>query len=428
MKLYNIKKSVIGHNVKVSIAIDSKELGKRELWFSAPQKYEYGICENQYDAYLVGLLYPAMRCGEDIHIEGRVSKRLLFNINHYAIPLIKSFSPSCKNIKVTATELTNLNYNGDGVGTVFSGGIDSFCTIYDHLGLENDPDYRINSFLFLNVGAHGSKSEDKVRRKFETRYNYLKRFPEEVGLDFIPVDSNLHDFHPWGHQLTCTLTLASGAMFMQKFYNKYYCASLGWSYLEILEHYKTDLDKDIAMFDPMLLPLLSTESLELISDGNQYTRTEKTLRIIDYGPVKKYLNVCVSGDDTHENCSVCSKCSRTLMTLNSLDRLEEFNHLFDIEKYKKEAEKKYVRKQVALQNVDPFAKGNVELAKYNNIKLPNRLWCLIVWSPNILKQKMITKLKDVLPENAINKLSKISCQGKQKFSSAKDEYSESTRI
>ena len=407
MRLYDLKKTVKEQTIKVSISIDSEELGDRELWFSTDLKYQDSVCESQYDAYLVGLLYPAMRYGEDIHIEGKISKKLLFNVNNYVIPLIKSFSPKCKQIEVTANELTNEDFDGKGVGTGFSGGIDSFCTIYDHYEIESDSDYKINSFLFLNVGAHGSNDEMKVKEKFITRYDYLKKFPEEIGLDFIPVDSNLFSFHPWGHQLTCTLTLASGIIFMQRHYNKYYCASLGWSYLEILKYSETDLDRDIAMFDPILLPLLSTESLELIPDGNQYTRTEKTLHIMDYEPVHKYLNVCVSGDDTHENCSLCAKCCRTLMTLNSVGKLDEFSHLFDIEKYKNKAEKKYVCKQVALKNEDPFAKGNVELAKINNIKLPSRIYCLLILAPSRFKQKIINVLREVLPEKMKNKLKKL---------------------
>ena len=359
----------------MSVAVDSSELGKTELWFSTLRKYEDYVCDSQYDAFFIGLLFPAMAYGEDIHIEGKVSKKLLFNVNHYVIPLIQSFSPKCKKIKVTATEVTNEDLAGDRVGTGFSGGIDSFCSIYDHYELEEDSDYRINSFLFLNVGAHGSTDIDKVRKKFKTCYEYLKRFPEELGLEFVPVDSNLYEFHPWGHQKTHTLTSVSGIMFLQKTYGKYYYASAGLNYESLISSAVEYKDIDIGAFsDPILLPLLSTESLELIPDGNQYTRTEKTIHILDYEPIKRYLNVCVSGDDTHENCSVCPKCCRTMMTLSSVNRLEDFNHLFDIEKYKRSAEKKYMYKQVALQNKDPFARGNVELAKINNINTTLQLF------------------------------------------------------
>lgn len=391
MQLYNLRLSHNNHNSTITVSINSETLGKKELWFSTEQKYEDAICSDNYDAFLVGLLYPAMKYGEDIHIAGSVSKKLLFNINNYVIPLVKSFSPSCKIIEVTAENAINNNLGGSGIGTGFSGGVDSFCTIYDRYELEKDTDYKINNFLFLNVGSHGLGDKMKVEDKFNKRFNYLKQFPDEIGLDFIPLNSNLHYFHPWGHQKTHTLTSASGVLILQGLFKRYYYASSGVDYDDMLENAYKYREYSIGEYcDPILLPLLSTESLEFISDGVQYTRVEKTLHILNYKPVKKYLNVCVSGDDTHKNCSVCSKCSRTLMTINSFGKLDEFKHLFNIDKYKNDSEKKYICKQVALQKQDPYARANVELARKNNIKLPNRIYCLMFLVPS--------KLKHILPE------------------------------
>ena len=198
-----------------------------------------------------------------------------------------------------------------------------------------------------------------------------------------------------GHQKTHTLTSVREFVF-QKFFKRYYYASSGVNYDDVENAYKYR-EIDIGEYsDPILLPLLSTESTEIISDGIQYTRVEKTIRILNCEPVYRYLNVCISGDDTHENCSVCSKCCRTLMTLNSIGKLNEFRNLFDIEKYKKVAEKKYICKQILIQNKDPFAKGNVELAKENNIQLPNKLYCLIVNMPKMLLSSVIRIVKLIL--------------------------------
>lgn len=332
------------------------------------------------------MLYPAMQYGEDIHIEGVVSSKLLFNLNNYVIPLIKSFSPSSKSIKVTASKVSTKNYQGEGVGTGFSGGVDSFCTIYDHYELEEDPNYKINSFLFLNVGSHGSKNKEKVEKTFKTRFNYLKEFPLEIGVDFIPVDSNLYMFHPWGHQKTHTLTSASGILFMQNLFKRYYYASAGLNYGEMLATADKYKEHDIGAYcEPILLPLLATESMEIIADGTQYNRIEKTIRIADYKPAQRYLNVCIIGGDTYKNCSVCSKCRRTLMTLNSIGKLEDFSKVFDIKKYKSKAEKRYVAKQLVFQDEDLFAKKNVELAKKNNIKLTKGFYYYLYFILRLIK-------------------------------------------
>lgn len=125
---------------------------------------------------------------------------------------------------------------------------------------------------------------------------------------------------------------------------------------------------------------------------------------MDYEPVKRYLNVCVSGDNTHKNCSVCSKCCRTLMTLNSVGKLDDFKHVFNIDKYKSKAEKKYVCKQILRENKDPFAKGNVEFAKANNVKLPSYIYSFLILMPLLLKNKLIKIAKAILPDKVEAKI------------------------
>lgn len=88
------------------------------------------------------------------------------------------------------------------------------------------------------------------------------------------------------------------------------------------------------------------------------------------------------------------------MTLNSTGKIDEFNHLFDINKYKKQAEMKYVCEQVVNYNKDAFAKGNVDLAKENGIKLPNKAFCFLKASPRILKRKLIKFAKGNLSESS----------------------------
>ena len=309
----------------------------------------------------MGMLFPAMQYGEDIYISGCVSKKLLFNLNNYVVALLLAFSPSCKKIEIFSDETSMEQFHGGAIGTGFSGGIDSFCTIYERFEREDSPEYKINSLLFLNVGSHGGDLQDRqefAQKKFFERYTYLKKYTDEIGLDFIPLDSNLHTFHPWGHQKTHTLTSMAGVLLLQANYSKYYYASSGVNYADMLTNANNYKDLDIGEFcDPILLPLLSTESLELILDGCQYSRVDKFLRIINYEPVSRYLNVCVSMDGTYENCSICSKCCRTLMTIGFLGKHEQFRRVFDIDKYKRQAERRYICEQILLEDKDPFARG-----------------------------------------------------------------------
>lgn len=382
MKISNLNSTDINGHTKLSVTVESEQLGRQELWFSTPNQYSDALCKTRLDGFLVGLLYPAMQYGENIHLDGCVSSRLLFNVNNYVVPLLESYSPSNKPIKVTANQTSCEQFDCCGVGTGFSAGVDSFCTVYDRYELESDPDFKINAMVFLNVGSHGPGMTESERefaeKKFETRYHYLKAFPDELGLDFIPLNSNLHAFHPWGHLKTDVLTAVSGTLILQKRFRRHYYSSSGYSYEQQFDLASFDKDCSLSGYsDPVILPLLSTESIDILLDGMQYTRVEKTARFANYEPARKYLNVCISPSTTWQNCSVCKKCCRTLMTLETLGKLDEFSSLFDIEKYKKEARFDYMYQQIRIMKTNAYASGNVKLARQRGVKLPGPLACFI---------------------------------------------------
>ena len=65
--------------------------------------------------------------------------------------------------------------------------------------------------------------------------------------------------------------------------------------------------------DPYIMPLLSPENLEIVCDGAQYKRSEKTQRIVNNKLAQTHLNVCVNSSNEHvsaTNCGICTKCLR----------------------------------------------------------------------------------------------------------------------
>lgn len=407
MRIYDINTRIEGDDVYLSVKVDSAKLGTRELWFSTPKEYSDYLCTDQYDGFLVGLLYPAMRYAENITIEGSISQKLLFNINKYVIPLIKSFSSYAQNIEVKAKETSDLRFSAKGVGTGFSGGIDSFCTLYEHYEKEDNVNQKINSFLFLNVGSNG---QDQIQSelKFHSRYTYLSRLPKELGIDFIPLNSNLHTFHPWGHQETHTLTSMAGVLVLQKHFNTYFYSSAGLNYGDTILYSHLYKNIDIGAYcDATLLPMLSTETTTLIADGLAYSRSEKVINIASYEPTYRFLNVCVSGDDTYENCSSCSKCLRTLLALDLSGNIENYSHLFDLKKYRK-LRSNYIYQQVLNKNKDAFSKDIVMYAEKENLKLPSYLYSAIFYYPQVKAKSLVRKyVKLILPENSQKLLNKL---------------------
>lgn len=353
----------------LTVDFEVKYTKANKLWFSVPSEYEDWLTCDVYDAFLVAALYPAMYYNEDVEIDGEVSHRLYYNCTRYVKSIIGYFRDGMSDVDIKVKGFRNAEKKYHRVGTGFSAGIDSFATFYDHFERETDPDYKIDSLFFFNVGSHGGGGE-KARRKFLERYNYLKSFPDEVGLPYIPMDSNLFDFYQnhWefdaGEFCRC-----AGILVFERALDKYFLSS-DYSYKETMFfHFNRATTSFSELAETFTNPLLSTEVCEIISDGGQYMRTDKTLLLKDYEPAHRYLNVCVGIQESACNCGRCHKCIRTLVALDTLGILDRFSKVFDIEEYKR---KSYWHKCNLryYYNTSAYIKDNVDFAAANGRPFP----------------------------------------------------------
>ena len=371
-----------------------------ECFYSVPERYADFADVESSNCFLVGMLYPAMRYGEDVHVEGKVSARLLYNLNEYLVPLMAICDSRLKRIKITA-ESTDDRGSPDAkaVGTGFSGGIDSFATIYEHFARPEPAGFRLTHLFFFNVGAHGIPKEpgdmEAIERQFQARFEKFKGFPEEAGLPFVPVDSNVHKFHPWGHLEVATFATVSAVMFLQRGIRRYYLASSGHTYRQLWKFLGDGGRPDaIERVNMMLLPWLSTESLDLVDDGNLYDRSMKTKLVANYAPAAKYLNVCYGHDTLDTNCSVCSKCVRTLLTLDILGKLDEFSGVFDIARYRREARRRAIADAIVGERRNLFAKHLMDLARERGVDLRREVNALDLFRARMLNGRLHTFIRN----------------------------------
>ena len=267
------------------------------------------------------------------------------------------------------------------VGTGFSGGIDSFATIYEHLEKPAPEGFKLSHLFFFNVGAHGIPKDESglvaIERQFHARYEKLKPFPDEAGLPFVPVNSNIHLFHPWGHLEVATFATASAALFLQKGVRRYYVASSGHTYRQLWQFLGAGGRPDaIERVNMLILPWLSTESLDLVDDGNMLDRSQKTALVAGYEPATRYLNVCYGHDTLDTNCSVCGKCRRTLLTLEILGKLDAFDKVFDVGRYRREVRRRLIAETIVHEKTNLFAKHLMDLARERKIDLRREVNCL----------------------------------------------------
>ena len=312
-------------------------LPERTIWIAVKNENAHMLASDVYDAFVLVPLYFAMYYKQDLYIHGCMSKKLYKNVMNYLQRILCDFSDDLSRVDVHVEGFKEAEGEQNIIGTGISCGVDSLTTIYDRYVHEDDPDYKINALFFFNYGSCGDFG-DKAYRLFLERYELNKSAADELGLPVYLVDSNLHAF---------THALKGGALKIGQFANyscvfglgraikKYYSSSC-ISYKQLLTFGKNYHDSDFLEFsEPYSIPLIQTERLELVIDGCQYSRSEKTERIADWDIAQKHLNVCVSPIEEAHNCSRCSKCMRALIVLDALGSLDKFSEVFSIDTYRK---------------------------------------------------------------------------------------------
>ena len=360
---------------------------RNHLWFSVSKRYEEFLVTENADAFVIGLLLLAMKNGKSIQVKAPMSRKLYYSLTHYVIPALNLANPEWKPVKIEASGgLTSNDLNEGGVaGIGISCGVDSLCTVIDHLDCERE--FEIKYFTFLNAGSHGQMGGDSARKVFLDRLGLVESFAEQVKIPIIAVDSNINEILLMNHQQTHTVRDVACVLNLQKlFRNYYYASAYRFDYFKMNAH-------DTAGYDLLLCSMLSTESTTFCSSVSQYTRVERTKMVSDYEPSYSHLNVCTSSSRTGEvrNCSVCPKCLRTQLTLDLLGRLHFYRDVFDRAKYMKNRNK-FIASVLIKKKGDPISQEIMDLMKSTRFRIPfsARLYsCVLVARErvkNIIKQ------------------------------------------
>ncbi len=382
IRVSNLRKEHLPDSGECRIAcdIESPYSQSRLLWFSVPEQYGDWLTDDVYDAFMVAMLFPAMFHNDSVTIDGCVSEHLYDRITNYIQKCEIAHHDYLHEVDVTVKGFSVTQKKQHLVGCGFTAGIDAFSTVYDRFVLEKKESHKISALFFFNVGTHGGGTE-KARRKFHTRYDYLKPLTQELGLPFVPMDSNLFDFYRFEWEFDAGIFCRNTAILVfQKVLSRYYIA-YDYSYWEITHMTETDYG---AVTDICNDQIFGTESLELVVDGAQYRRSEKIERLLDFPPFYKYLNVCVSARPTPDNCSVCHKCLRTELALDILNRLDEFRDVFDIEKFKSRRFK-YKCQTVVSRKTDIYSNDNCALAQRMGYPMPPYIIAWLYCSPRLMR-------------------------------------------
>jgi hypothetical protein len=299
--------------------------GPETLWFEVPRAHAAHLDTERYDGLVVALLPRAMARGEDITVRGALSLRLHFNLAHFYMAVQAPLVRTDRAVRIHPDTVIDrvAEPRPRAAATGFSAGVDSFAALHDHFVTESRPGYRITHLLLNNVGSHGQRDPAAARRLFMQRHAAVRGYAEEAGLDLVTVDSNLDEVLGLDFEQTHTPRNVAVALLLQPLLGRFYYAST-YRYADcgVRENF------DSGSTDPIALPLLATETLDLVATGSQHTRVVKTALLAAVPGANRYLNVCTNAAAAGHNCSRCKKCARTQLTLEALGMLPDFGAVF----------------------------------------------------------------------------------------------------
>jgi hypothetical protein len=190
-----------------------------------------------------------------------------------------------------------------------------------------------------------------------------------IGLKLVSVHTNFYPFMQDTFVRLHTLLNCSAMHLFDSLISIYYY-SAGYQYLDV--EIKKNLS-DIALVDPLILPLVSSSKIRFLSDGANLSRIDKTLNIANLLIAQEHLTVCPKSPKNFLNCSLCYKCQRTMMTLDAHGLLNKFFRVFHLGRWNK-IRSNYIKKIKNIINPSVFIRDLINLGiitgyfdKYENI-------------------------------------------------------------
>lgn len=280
------------------------------LWYRVPEEYSRYL-STQSDAFLLPVLYAAMHFGEKLDVRGVVSPRLAYNLDEYQFLQSSHFPKHIKPIPLQFDKLKRSDAMPEGIATGFSGGVDLWHTIQNHLNDQQpNPEYQLTHAVFIN----GFDILQSDRKKYEHLFTQYKSFLLKLDIELIPVETNvIRAILPYLEYRVFYAPVLFGPVLILDKLLKRFIATNSRNYFQ-----------PQVTSAPLPDRLLSTETLEITHFGATFRREEKIESLTHWSFVWDKLRVCGTPNMNVLNCSSCEKCVRTMLPLHALGKMDLF--------------------------------------------------------------------------------------------------------
>src|SRR6516164_10423887 len=135
--------------VVLSARCKVRKAGWDEIHFRVAAEYGDYVCGDA-SPFATAMLLPAMKQGEELAIEGSISKQLYAGMQVVMDEVLK-WDLGLKRVAVRAEELMSDEYGPTKTASFFSAGVDSFYTYLKHKH-DLEISQRITDLIFINNG------------------------------------------------------------------------------------------------------------------------------------------------------------------------------------------------------------------------------------------------------------------------------------
>ena len=293
------------------------------LWFGvAPEQGAY-LCHERSDAFVMALLPTAMRGGHDICFRTPMSLRLHYQLQQYLIPTLSSVGELYRPMSVRGPLTDEPVENRGAVATGFSGGVDSLYTIMTHGA---DSPYPLTHLVNFHAGVYDGLGG---RKGFLKACSAAQRFADEIGLEFVAVDTNLSTALPERYLDVYSFRNLSCAMALQNLFSVYLLSDGRGA-----ANFSFDLHNSDS-YDLLTVSCAQTETMAVHLSGIQLRRRDKLEALSRWEPSYRWLHPCTAGLVGERNCGRCRKCTRDQVTLYALNALDAYGPVFDTADFRK---------------------------------------------------------------------------------------------
>jgi hypothetical protein len=259
------------------------------------------------DGFVFGVIFYAMRLGQDLLVRGPVTRSALLNLNEFQEAWVLWRPHLYHKIKIVPDSIVDRPAAREKKAiAAFSGGVDSIFTILRHNAKNlGNASYPLNDAVLL---VHGFDVPLAAPDRLESLKKRTRPLLDELGLKLLTVRTNLNELGLQDWEDSCMSQLA--------------CCLNNYS-----DEFCYALVAGTEAYNALVLPwgsnpvtdyLLSGDTMRLVHDGAGYSRTEKVAQIATHKTATQVITVCWEGEDTFRNCGQCEKCIRTQLNFRAV--------------------------------------------------------------------------------------------------------------